>query len=203
MRPKKAREGLAPPCGTAALSPLPSDRASFRVSSLPGDDQHGGAALTRRAERGFKRAHSAASGEADRGRALFCRVARLLCTEGAATAGPQVRAHAAAPAGRRKGAMLVAPRGGAVAGLRPIGGPAHGSGFFTASEIGPGLRRPDRVWSLLTPFMGWATLPFRPAAPGRNARAALTSSAFRPFGCCPAPPAGLPVRFFAAHPIPG
>ncbi len=46
--------------------------------------------------------------------------------------------------------------------------------------------------------MGWATLPFRPAAPGRNARqAALTYSAFRSCGCCPAPPAGLPVRSFA------
>ena len=41
--------------------------------------------------------------------------------------------------------------------------------------------------------MGWASLPFKPAAPGRNARAALTFSSFRPFRCGPAPPAGLPV----------
>ena len=38
---------MAPPCGTAALSPLRSDRAPFRVSALPGDGRHGGAALTR------------------------------------------------------------------------------------------------------------------------------------------------------------
>jgi len=52
--------------------------------------------------------------------------------------------------------------------------------------------------------MGWATLPFRPAAPVRNARpAALTSSAFRPCGCCPAPSSGLPVALSPPAPFRG
>ncbi|MBA3677562.1 MAG: hypothetical protein H0W74_09195 [Sphingosinicella sp.] len=36
-------------------------------------------------------------------------MALLLCPEGATAAGPQARAHAAAPAVRRKGASLVGP----------------------------------------------------------------------------------------------
>jgi len=43
----------------------------------------------------------------------------LLWPEGAATAGPQARAHAAAPAVRRKGASFVAPRAARSLGLRP------------------------------------------------------------------------------------
>jgi len=41
----------------------------------------------------------------------------LLCPEGAAAAGPQARAHAGAPAGRRKGAFI----GGAADAARLLG----------------------------------------------------------------------------------
>lgn len=69
---------------------------------------------------------------------------------------------------------------------------------------GQGVRRPDRsVWSLRSPPAVWASLPSRPAAPGRNARAALTSSSFQPFGCCPAPSAGLPVALSPPTPLRG
>src|SRR3546814_10243592 len=43
----KLREELAPPCGTAALSPLRSDRALTGLVRA-GHDQHGGLALARR-----------------------------------------------------------------------------------------------------------------------------------------------------------
>jgi len=80
----------------------------------------------------------------------------------------------------------------------------HGGTVLTQrAETGPGLPRPDRIVGRFTPAMGWATLPFRPAAPDRNARAALTSSSFRPCGCCPAPPAGLPVASSPPTPFRG
>ncbi|OJX78234.1 MAG: hypothetical protein BGO92_02325 [Magnetospirillum sp. 64-120] len=97
---------FAPPCGTAALSPLRFDQAPdgswpIRVTiRLAGRryraEQHAdsiGRSLRLLAKpTGCARCHG--------------RVALLLFPEGAAAAGPQARAHAAAPAGSRKGAQF-------------------------------------------------------------------------------------------------
>jgi len=67
-------------------------------------------------------------------RVLSGRAAHLLWPGGAATAGPQVRAHTAAPAVRRKGASLGGAASGAVLGAPP---PAH---FGASSAQLPPLR---------------------------------------------------------------
>lgn len=91
------------------------------------------------------------------------------------------------PDGFRPYRVTISMAGGAVCRLA---NPSSGLRFSALAEIGPGVRRPDRV--AVSFHISWrieASLPFRPAAPQRAVGA--SSTAFRSCGCCPAPSAGL------------
>ena len=68
---------------------------------------------------------------------------------------------------------------------------------------GQGCAGPIALLCRFTPAMGWASLPFRPAAPGRNARGRAYFLFVPALRVRPGSVGGPAGRFFAAHPIPG
>lgn len=88
---------------------------------------------------------------------LFFRVTHSLRSEGTAAAGPQARAHAAAPAVRIRECVFAGACGAGGFALKICG--------HRAMPGGVGLRH--SIWR------GWASLPSSPAAAGCNPRAGL------------------------------